>query len=432
MLDGFARLSEAVESFISVLLDFAARVYEKVILPIVTWVTEELVPSVENALAALVEFVTVSLKPVADGVLGLWHAIEPVVKWAEDVVIVAIDGLRKCFEELTKSHEENAPKIEKAWENINTVVESVVNFLMPILEGLKTSVEKVFEVLSKAVGEFASDGQTSLTGFTDYLAGLFTGNIRQTLDGVVEMFSGNAKLLISMEKFKWKALQAAGEGFFIGMLRSYGDFGNKLADWILETKQNFEDSWNSLKQVANQIWEDIKNIIFGKIEDLKKKLDEKFNGIATKVSETVEKIKNFFKFEWELPKIKLPHFTITGHFSLDPPSIPSFGVDWYANGGFPETGQLFMAREAGPELVGSIGGKTAVANNDQIVEGISGGVRDANEEIVSALYAVASQIIRSINEKDTAAYIDGRKISKEVTTGQNRMNRMYGASLQNA
>ena len=60
------------------------------------------------------------------------------------------------------------------------------------------------------------------------------------------------------------------------------------------------------------------------------------------------------------------------------------------------------------------------------------GVRDANEEVVNALYAAASQIVRAVDAKDTAAYIDGRKISKEVTTGQNRMNRMYGATLQNA
>ena len=107
-------------------------------------------------------------------------------------------------------------------------------------------------------------------------------------------------------------------------------------------------------------------------------------------------------------------------------------IEAYASGGQPDTGELFFAREAGPELVGSIGRRTTVANNDQIVEGISGGVRDANEEVVSALFAAASEIVRAVNAKDTATYIDGQKITKKVTEGQNRMNRMYGASLQNA
>lgn len=104
----------------------------------------------------------------------------------------------------------------------------------------------------------------------------------------------------------------------------------------------------------------------------------------------------------------------------------------YASGGFPDAGQMFIAREAGPELVGTIGNRTAVANNDQIVEGISAGVRNANGDVVTALYAAATQIIRAVNAKDTATYLDGQKVSDAVTKGQNRMNRMYGTTLQNS
>lgn len=103
----------------------------------------------------------------------------------------------------------------------------------------------------------------------------------------------------------------------------------------------------------------------------------------------------------------------------------------YATGGFPEAGQMFIAREAGPELVGQIGRRTAVANNDQIVEGIAGGVRNANSDVVNALYAAASQIVRAVNDKDTNVVLDGQKVSEAVTKNQNRANRMYGATLQN-
>lgn len=98
----------------------------------------------------------------------------------------------------------------------------------------------------------------------------------------------------------------------------------------------------------------------------------------------------------------------------------------FAEGGFPDQGQLFIAREAGAEMVGSIGRRAAVANNDQIVEGISSGVSNANEELISTLFAVGQQIIRAINEKDSNVYLDKTKVSLAVTKTQGQRARMYG------
>lgn len=78
-------------------------------------------------------------------------------------------------------------------------------------------------------------------------------------------------------------------------------------------------------------------------------------------------------------------FTVYGNLILKSPVLQEMrnkGLLGYANGGFPDTGELFIAREAGPELVGRINGKTAVANNDQIVSGISNGVYNAMKSIM--------------------------------------------------
>lgn len=79
--------------------------------------------------------------------------------------------------------------------------------------------------------------------------------------------------------------------------------------------------------------------------------------------------------------------------------IPTVSLPRLADGGFVDEGQLFIAREAGAEMVGSIGRRTAVANNDQIVEGITYGVREANDDVVTAIYAVAQQIITAMREQ---------------------------------
>ena len=95
----------------------------------------------------------------------------------------------------------------------------------------------------------------------------------------------------------------------------------------------------------------------------------------------------------------------------------------YATGGFPEQGQMFIAREAGAEMVGNIGRRTAVANNDQIVSSISGGVAEANEE-QNALLREQNSLLRAILEKDSGVYLDGKNLTNSVEKYQRERGRV--------
>ena len=106
-------------------------------------------------------------------------------------------------------------------------------------------------------------------------------------------------------------------------------------------------------------------------------------------------------------------------------TIPTVSIPRYADGGFVDQGQLFIAREAGAEMVGSIGRRTAVANNDQIVEGITYGVREANDDVVTAIYAVAQQIIAEMRNQDGGGS-GGYDFDRAVYDAQRRNARMYG------
>ena len=109
--------------------------------------------------------------------------------------------------------------------------------------------------------------------------------------------------------------------------------------------------------------------------------------------------------------------------STDANTISSVSIPMYATGGFPEQGQMFIAQEAGAEMVGTIGRKTAVANNDQIVSGIAGGVAEANEE-QNALLREQNSLLRALLDKDTSTYLDGKRITDSVEKHQRERGRV--------
>ena len=100
-------------------------------------------------------------------------------------------------------------------------------------------------------------------------------------------------------------------------------------------------------------------------------------------------------------------------------------VPTYADGGFPESGQAFIARENGiPEMVGTIGRRTAVANNEQIVESVASGLAEANSE-QNALLREQNSLLRALLEKDSGVYLDGRALSESV----NKYKREQGRAI---
>ena len=211
----------------------------------------------------------------------------------------------------------------------------------------------------------------------------------------------------------------------------------------------FSGAWSSIKEGAKDAWEAIKSVFSPVAEFFKDIFSKAWRGIIKVFSiggEIFVKIKDAivvaFKFVVNgLIKginsvIAVPFKAINGVLKwlkdmeiagIEPfkkikminiPEIPLL-----ANGGMVDRGQMFIAREAGPEMVGTIGRKSAVANNDQIVEGIAQGVSVANGES-NTLLREQNSLLRALLEKESGVYIDGKSVTKSVERHQRERGRV--------
>ena len=188
-----------------------------------------------------------------------------------------------------------------------------------------------------------------VVGIKDWIA---TGELSHETCALIVAGLGAIGIAISLLTGSWIPVAIAAVVALVMVIISY--WGEISACFDEHVGTPLKEAWNKLKEAGaefaaatKQSFEDIK----ANAEDLKNKFVEKFDNIRDKVKSAWETIKNTLAQKLSFPHIPLPHFSISGQFSLKPPSVPHFSVDWYAKGGIVDGATLIGAGEAGKEAI---------------------------------------------------------------------------------
>lgn len=343
------------------------------------------------------------IQPVAGFFSGLWEGISSAASTCWNAIVEffspAIDWFSELFGSIFQTISDIFYNIgviaSGCWEIIKAVwgivsewfnehiITPVATFFSNMWNGIKTwaiaawdGIKSVFSTIGNWINEKVIQ---PVAGFFSNLWNGFVEKAKKAWEGVKSVFSKVATFFSDTFKKAWQ-----------GIVKVFSIAGEIFVD------------------IKDGIVSAFKFVVNGIIKGLNKVISIPFNGINS----ALKWIKGI-----EIVGIK----PFDGLKTINVPQIPLL-----AEGGFPATGQMFIAREAGPEMVGTIGNKSAVVNNEQIIAGISEGVADANSE-QNALLREQNNLLRKLLEKDTV--VNAVVGANDIIGGIQKKNRRDGKTI---
>lgn len=203
----------------------------------------------------------------------------------------------------------------------------------------------------------------------------------------------------------WDTIKEKAEELAENLAKKWEEIKTNIAKKCEEIKTKLETKWeeikgnvigkvNSIKEDIVSKFNDAKSDVITTFESIKTNISEKIESARETVREAIDKIRGFMNFEWSLPKLKMPHFNISGEFSLNPPSVPSIGVEWYKNGGIMNNPTLFGFNPfTGRAMAGGEAGAEAIAPIDVLQRYVANAVASQNQCMVDVLERILSAIL---------------------------------------